>query len=62
MSAVARWIDKRALLLLHGESLAKHGGLPGLSDDGVLDSALAHPLNLACLRHARPGRRSCVFQ
>lgn len=47
MSAVARWVDKRALLLLHGESLAEHGGLPGLRDDGLLDSALARPLNLA---------------
>ncbi len=47
MSAVARWIDKRALLLLHGESLAEHGGLTGLRDEGLLDSALARPLNLA---------------
>lgn len=47
MSSVARWIDKRALLLLHGESLAEHGGLPGLRDEGLLDSALARPLNLA---------------
>ncbi len=47
MSGVARWIDKRVLLLLHGESLAEHGGLPGLRDEGLLDSALARPLNLA---------------
>ncbi|MBI5908029.1 MAG: type II toxin-antitoxin system death-on-curing family toxin [Burkholderiales bacterium] len=47
MSAVARWLDKRAFLLLHGESLAEHGGLPGLRDAGLLDSALARPLNLA---------------
>lgn len=47
MSGVARWVDKRALLLLHGESLAEHGGLPGLRDEGLLDSALARPLNLA---------------
>lgn len=47
MSAVTRWVDKRALLLLHGENLAEHGGLPGLRDDGLLDSALARPLNLA---------------
>ncbi len=46
MSGVARWIDKRVLLLLHGESLAEHGGLPGLRDEGLLDSALARPLNL----------------
>ncbi len=42
-----RWIDKRALLLLHGESLAEHGGAAGLRDEGLLDSALARPLNLA---------------
>lgn len=41
-----RWFDKRALLLLHDESLAEHGGLPGLRDEGLLDSALARPLNL----------------
>ena len=46
MSGVARWVDKRALVLLHGESLAEHGGLPGLRDEGLLDSALARP-NLA---------------
>lgn len=47
MSSVARWVDKRALLLLHGESLAEHGGLLGLRDEGLLESALARPLNLA---------------
>ena len=41
-----RWIDKRALLLLHGESLAEHGGASGMRDEGLLDSALARPLNL----------------
>lgn len=47
MSGVARWVDKRALLLLHDESLAEHGGLSGLRDEGLLDSALARPLHLA---------------
>lgn len=41
------WVDKRALLLLHDESLAEHGGAAGLRDEGLLDSALARPLNLA---------------
>lgn len=41
-----RWIDKRALLLLHEESLAEHGGTSGMRDAGLLDSALARPLNL----------------
>lgn len=42
-----RWVHKDALLLLHGESLAEHGGGAGLRDAGLLDSALARPLNLA---------------
>lgn len=41
-----RWIEKRLLLLLHDESLAEHGGASGLRDEGLLDSALARPLNL----------------
>lgn len=40
-----RWIDKQALLLLHGESLAEHGGAAGIRDAGLLDSALARPQN-----------------
>lgn len=42
-----RWKNKHALLLLHDESLAQHGGLSGLRDNGLLDSALARPQNLA---------------
>ena len=41
-----RWIDKQALLLLHGESLADHGGAAGMRDEGLLDSALACTQNL----------------
>jgi death-on-curing protein len=40
-----RWISKRALLLLHEESLAVFGGASGLRDEGLLESALARPLN-----------------
>ena len=42
-----RWISKSALMLLHGESLAEHGGGSGLRDEGLLDSALARPEHLA---------------
>ena len=42
-----RWIDRRALELLHNESLAEHGGASGLRDEGLLESALARPLNVA---------------
>lgn len=41
-----RWVDKQLLLILHNESLAEHAGASGLRDEGLLDSALARPLNL----------------
>ena len=42
-----KWINRKALLLLQDESLAEHGGASGLRDEGLLDSALARPLNVA---------------
>jgi death on curing protein len=39
------WIDKRAVLLLHEEGLAMFGGARGRRDEGLLDSALARPVN-----------------
>jgi death on curing protein len=42
-----RWVDRRALELLHDESLSEHGGAGGLRDEGLLESALSRPLNLA---------------
>jgi len=42
-----QWVDRRVLMLLHDESLAEHGGSSGLRDEGLLESALARPLNLA---------------
>ena len=41
------WVDKGMLLLLHDESLAEHGGDSGMRDEGLLDSALMRPENLA---------------
>ena len=41
-------IDKDVVLAIHDRQLAEHGGLAGIRDDGLLDSALARPQN----RHA----------
>lgn len=41
-----RWIEKKALLLLHVKALARFGGAGGLRDEGLLDSALARPINV----------------
>ena len=41
-----RWLERLTLVLLHAESLAKYGGLPGMRDEGLLEGALARPRNL----------------
>lgn len=41
------WVSREVLLLLHDESLAEHGGAPGLRNEGLLESALARPLHAA---------------
>ena len=34
------WVNRRALLLLHAESLAEFGGSSGMRDQGLFESAL----------------------
>jgi death-on-curing protein len=40
------WIDERDALAIHGRLLALDGGLKGLRDPGLLQSALARPQQL----------------
>jgi death on curing protein len=42
-----RFISKTEALALHRSSVAEHGGASELRDEGLLESALARPLNLA---------------
>ena len=41
------FVSKAAVEALHRESLAEHGGLDGIRDEGLLDSALARCVNRA---------------
>lgn len=41
------WLDRRLIQAIHLEQLREHGGAPGLRDEGLLESALARPLNRA---------------
>ena len=45
MKREPKWIDRKALLLLHDESLSLFGGARGIRDEGLLDSALGRPVN-----------------
>jgi death-on-curing protein len=41
------WLDGRDAHAVHERSLLLHGGAAGLRDEGLLQSALARPLQLA---------------
>ena len=41
------WLGRDLILAIHEEQIAEHGGGEGLRDLGLLESALARPLNLA---------------
>lgn len=47
------WLDKRLVLAIHDEQLREHGGAAGIRDEGLLESALARPLNAAS--YGEPG-------
>jgi death-on-curing protein len=40
------WLDRTDCLAIHEMMLAQHGGLTGVRDEGLLESALAKPQNL----------------
>ncbi len=40
------WLDRADCLAIHEMMLAQHGGLAGVRDEGMLESALSKPQNL----------------
>ena len=45
MTTEPKWLGVEAVLIMHEESLAEHGGAGGVRDLGLLESALARPRN-----------------
>lgn len=42
-----RWLDAAVMLAVHDMQLAEHGGAAGVRDQGLFESAMARPRNLA---------------
>lgn len=42
-----RWINRDAVFAIHDMQLAQHGGLDGIKDANLIDSALARPQQLS---------------
>ena len=55
------WVRPDAVLAIHDEQLAEHGGSPGLRDEGLLDSALARPQNQAAYGDPDLGRLAAAY-
>ena len=45
MTAEPEWITPDVALAIHEEQVAEHGGVEGVRDGGLLESALARPRN-----------------
>ena len=42
-----QWVDRAVALAAHREQLAEHGGSDGIRDEGLFESAMTRPQNLA---------------
>jgi len=42
-----QWVDPHVVQAIHKSQIARHGGLDGVRDPGLIESALARPRNLA---------------
>jgi death-on-curing protein len=58
---VTVWLSSQLVLAIHDEQLAEHGGSTGLRDAGLLDSALARPLNWAGYGEPDIGELAAVY-
>jgi death on curing protein len=48
------WISQRVVIAIHRRQLAEHGGSDGIRDEGLLDSALARPINIFAYSESPP--------
>jgi len=48
-----KWVAEKTALAIHDEQLAEHGGMPGVRDMALVESALHRPRNLAA--YGAPG-------
>ena len=48
------WIGKPLVLAIHDRQISEHGGIPGVRDEGLLDSALARPQQLHAYADSLP--------
>ena len=55
------WIARRTILAVHAAQIAEHGGIAGIRDEGLLDSALARPEHKAHYREDDPAALAAAY-
>jgi death-on-curing protein len=55
------WLDARDATAIHDRQLAEHGGGIGVRDAGLLDSALARPINQWTYGEDDPARLAAAY-
>lgn len=56
-----RWIGEDTILAIHDDQLVEHGGLPGIRDFALVQSALARPRNLAAYGQPDAARLAAAY-
>jgi death-on-curing protein len=55
------WLRLGAILVARDDQLAEHGGGSGIRDKGLLESALARPMNLPAYGEPSPPRLAAAY-
>lgn len=42
-----KWVTEKTVLAIHDEQIAEHGGMPGVRDMALVESAIHRPQNIA---------------
>ena len=60
-AATWRWVDSEEVFDSHDRQLVEHGGVGGIRDRGLIESALARPLHLAHYKDPDAARLAAAY-
>jgi death-on-curing protein len=55
------WVTLPTLYAIHDRLIADHGGLPGIRDRNVIESAMARPEHIAAYSHPGPADLAAAY-
>ena len=56
-----RWIALPVVLAIHDRQISEHGGASGIRDSGIVESALARPMNLAAYSNPDAAKLTAAY-